>query len=195
MAEKKIDYTALENARTSQLEMSLQQELENKQKQVGKIDSLKHTILGYIVQGDYETAKAEMLRYKDMQREYPAFVSRTARYFEHCFDVIQAIKTKRNFPGLQSLPMAKQQEILEKVLDHFEELKSYLHRIEVIEKDAKLEDIRSTVWVIKAITYSLFLVILILFIQTAFTALVSSFDHVLDDTTNKIVNQIFDIFE
>ncbi len=72
---------------------------------------------------------------------------------QHCVELIQAIQTKRNFPGLASLSLAKQQEIHEKVIDHFEELKGNLKQIEKIEREQKLNDVRSTVWVIRMVCF------------------------------------------
>jgi hypothetical protein len=57
---------------------------------------------------------------------------------------------------MMSLSYSKQQEIHEKVLSHFEELKHILKQIEVMEKEEKLIDIRSTVWFLKTATYCAF---------------------------------------
>ncbi|MEZ4872601.1 MAG: hypothetical protein R2827_10285 [Bdellovibrionales bacterium] len=67
-------------------------------------------------------------------------------------DLIIAIKSKREFPGLSNLPVAKQREIFEKVLDHYDELRHYLKRIEAVNAEIQLNDIRSTVYVLKTLT-------------------------------------------
>ncbi|MCB0391094.1 MAG: hypothetical protein KDD58_07380 [Bdellovibrionales bacterium] len=192
MALEKKDYESFEIARSNQLDKQLEQTLE--QRKVGKNHSLKHTVLNYVVEGDYNAAKSTLTDYIELQREYPNFFKRARAYIDHCFDVIQAIKSKRDFPGKHLLPMSKQQELMEKVVDHFEELKHYLNRIEIAQKDAKLEDLRSTVWVIKAFTYCLFIIVLVIFVRYAAMSILSSFDYVIDDTTNDIVNWFFDLF-
>ena len=192
MALKKQDYESFEKARSDQLEKQLVQTLD--QRKVGKTHSLRHTVLNSIVSGDYDGAKSALIEYVEMQREYPSFINRSKRYVEHCHDVIQAIKTKREFPAKHTLPMSKQQELMEKVVEHFEELKHYLNRIEITQKDAKLEDLRSTVWVIKAFTYCLFIIVLALFLRSAAMSILSSFDYVINDFTNDTINWIFELF-
>lgn len=192
MALRKKDYESFEIARSQQLDMQLEQNLE--QRTAGKAHSLRNTVLQYVVAGDYEGAKKALADYVDMQREYPNFINRSKRYVSHCLDVIQAIKTKRDFPGKHALPISKQQELMETVIEHFEELKHYLNRIEITQKDAKLEDLRSTVWVIKALTYCVFLVVLVFFLRSAALSILSSFDYVITDYSNEFVNWLFDLF-
>lgn len=192
MALKKQDYELFEKARTQVLDSRLQKTLESRAS--GKIDSLKHTILSYVSESDYEMAKSELDRYVDMQREYPVFKERAGRYIHHCKDVIEAISAKRDMPGLHTLPMSKQKEVLETVLGHFEELKHYLHKIEIIQKDAKIEDLRSTVLVIKAIAYSVFLVVGFYFMKSAAAGIWHSFEFVFDERMNQLINWIFDLF-
>ena len=122
----KIDYKNLERQRNSEIEAEFQKKLESKS--LGKIDSLRRVILEKVVNGDYELASSELERFVSLQSEYPTFEERTHRYVIHCQDVIGAISTKKNFPGLQTLPVSKQQEIYEKVMEHFEELKHYLKK-------------------------------------------------------------------
>ena len=193
MGEKKIDYDHLERIRTSALEVQLKEKMEEKSS--GRIDSLRHTILRFVVEGSYDTASSELIRYESMQKEYPTFRKRARPYLEHCQDVIQAVKSKRNMPGLQGLPMAKQQELFERVLEHFEELKVYLKKIEIIEKDVKLEDLRSTVLVVKALAYSVFAIVIVVFVRSAAVNIFQSFDYVLDDYVNRSINYVFDLIE
>lgn len=194
MSEARIDYESLERQRSSELEAEFQKRLKEKET-TGRIDSLRKVILKKVVEGEYESAISELSRYVEMQSEYPTFFERSERYVSHCNDVIGAIDTKRNFPGLYSLPMSKQQEIFEKVMDHFEELKYYLKKIEVIEKDVKIEDLRSTVIVIKAVVYSVFLLLTIVFVKEALVGLLESFDYVINDYTNLFINWFFNLFE
>lgn len=146
--ENAIDYDLLEANRNAEIQDDLTKKLEEN-KGSHKIDSLRQAILDYVVGGKYETAKDELDAYVRSKRQYPQFIIRAERYKQHCVDLISAIDTKRNFPGIGTLSLSKQQELHEKVLDHFEELKHVLKQVEVLEKDQKLADVRSTVWVVK----------------------------------------------
>ncbi len=192
MALKKKDYEDFEKARTQQLDTQLQESLVSRSD--GKIDSLKHTILSYVSDADYDTAKSELGRYVSMQSEYPTFRVKSKRHIDHCNDVIQAIKAKRDFPGLHTLPMSKQQELMEKVVRHFEELKHYLHKIEVIEKDVKIDDLRSTVWVIRAAFYGLILVVFGYFLRYSALGMALSFNFIFDEYTDAIISWLFGLF-
>ncbi len=155
--EKAIDYDVLEAHKIATIQDDLTQKLvENKNKSGSRIDSLRQAILDYVVSGNYDVAREELEGYIQSKREYPEYIARAERYKVHCIDLISAIKAKRSFPGISTLSLSKQQEIHEKVLSHFEELKQGLKHIEVMEKEQKLTDIRSTVWVLKALSYSAF---------------------------------------
>ncbi|NJL24682.1 MAG: hypothetical protein HC902_05615 [Calothrix sp. SM1_5_4] len=93
-------------------------------------------VLALVAQENYDRAKEDLQDYIDLKGSYPAFQGRVRRYVEHCTDLIQAIQTKRDFPGWASLSLSKQQEIHEKVLEHYEELKQNLKHIEKIERDS-----------------------------------------------------------
>lgn len=126
---------------------------ESNRKDVGQLDSLRGTVLSLVVQENYERAKEELLAYVEVKGAYPLFQDRAQRYMQHCVELIQAIQMKRNFPGLATLSLAKQQEIHEKVINHFEELKAHLKQIEKVEREQKLNDVRSTVWVLRMFCY------------------------------------------
>ncbi|MCB9026808.1 MAG: hypothetical protein H6625_10855 [Bdellovibrionaceae bacterium] len=192
MALKKKDYESFEIARSKLLENQLQESLEKRK--TGRAHSLRHTILLHIVEGDYDKAKEVLRNYIALQKEYPTFEKRSKRYLDHCFDTIQAIKTKRDFPGKHALPLSKQQELMEKVIQHFEELKLYLNRVEITQKDVKLDDLRSTVWVIKAIAYSSFIIVFVYFLRSAAINMMQSFDYVVNDYTNSFINWLFNLF-
>ena len=131
--EKAINYDLLEANKIATIQDDLTKKL-NEHKGVSKIDSLRQAILDFVVAGSYDVARDELESYIKSKAEYPTFVERSERYKQHCIDLINAISTKRNFPGITSLSLSKQQEIHEKVLEHFEELKQGLKHIEVIEK-------------------------------------------------------------
>ena len=147
-------HSMLEYTHINEMQTQLRRKLsESQRKDLGRMDSLRSSILGMVVGENYDRSKEELLAYVELKTEFPTFQFRAQRYVQHCVELIQAIQTKRNFPGLASLSLAKQQEIHEKVIDHFEELKGNLKQIEKIEREQKLNDVRSTVWVIRMVCF------------------------------------------
>lgn len=151
--------SVLEHAHITEMQQDLNRRLrESTKKETSGVGALRRTILGMVVAESYDESKDALNFYVEDKHAYPAFQSRVERYVQHCTELIQAIQTKRNFPGLATLSLSKQQEIHEKVLEHFEELKQNLKHVEKIERDHKLTDVRSTVWVVKAASLAAFLV-------------------------------------
>lgn len=141
----------VEHQHLSEMHENLQRRLrEASRAEAGeRIDSVRRTVLSSVVSESYDRAKEELHAYVDHRHAYPLFQDRAERYVNHCADLIQAIQVKRHFPGLANLSLAKQQEIHEKVLQHFEELKQNLKQIEKVEREHKVHDLRTTVWVVK----------------------------------------------
>ena len=181
----------------NEMQDSLRRRLKESQRKdaSGRGDTLRSTVLTSVVMEDYERAKDEIVAYVDLKFQFPTFQQRVHRLVTHCRDLIEAIKTKRNFPGLTQLSLSKQQEIHEKVLEHFEDLKRHLRQVEKIEREHKLEDVRSTVWVLRAVVSSLALILalgLALDVQSgAFAPVFAVTDSYLEGITTWIVNGIF----
>jgi hypothetical protein len=155
MSEVAKNVTVAEVVHASEMQEELRRRLRDSQKaDAGRMDSVRAGVLGFVVSEAYDRAKEELKAYVEYKSSYPAFQERVERHVQHCCDLIEAIKTKRNFPGMASLSLSKQQELHEKVLEHFEELKQNLKHIEKVERDHKLNDIRSTVWVLQSICYT-----------------------------------------
>lgn len=148
-----VNYNVIEKERASEIQKTITERL-NEVRDTGGSETLRHFILNQVIAANYATALRELENYISDRTAFPNFQVKALRYKEHCFNLIKAIETKRNFHGLGSLPLATQQEIYEKILEHFEELKQLLMQIERLEKEAKLDDIRSTVWFLRALTYS-----------------------------------------
>jgi hypothetical protein len=168
--------------------------VESTRRDLGRMDSLRSSILGLVVSENYERAVDEMIAYVDLKTAFPNFQDRVRRLVQHCSELVQAIKTKRNFPGLSSLSLAKQQEIHEKVLEHFEDLKQHLRQIEKIEREHKLDDVRSTVWVLKALTQAVVLIFVVAFLldlkNGMFSSLFSVTEGYLEKASEWVVNLI-----
>jgi hypothetical protein len=182
-----------EYAHINEMQAELRRKLsEANRKDVGQLDSLRGAVLGLVVAENYEQAKEELLAYVEIKGAFPLFQERAQRYMQHCVELIQAIQIKRDFPGLASLSLAKQQEIHEKVLSHFEELKHHLKQIEKVEREQKLNDVRSTVWVLRMFCFcsiALFTAFLVLDIRNGvFISSVGTTNALLDSFTERLVN-------
>jgi hypothetical protein len=121
---------------------------------VGRADSFVNTILSLVAEDRFDTAVQELRYYQELKGQLYIFINRTERYFDHCEELIRAIETKKGFPNFGNLAMSKQEEIHEMVRSHFDDLRGSLKQIQKVEKDIHIDDVRSTVWVIKALVIS-----------------------------------------
>ncbi|MES2856463.1 MAG: hypothetical protein V4692_11400 [Bdellovibrionota bacterium] len=158
----------------------------------GGPDSLRNIVLGQIAGGNYARAIDDIKAYLDSKSEYPQFKVRSERYLSYAVDLVNAIKAKRSFPGMQHLSMSKQQELFDRAMEHFEDLKVTLRKVEQIEKEVRLEDVRSTVWVVKALIYCVFAFLTVAFLREASKGVLPSAVIVVDGASDDAVNWVFD---
>lgn len=125
---------------------------------LGRPDSLRYNVLTFVINEEYDRAIAYLKDFLNKESPYASFKLKTERYIQHSIDLIFAIRTKRNFPGLSSLTRTKQHELKEKFKEHFQELKFVIKKIENAQEELRLNDVRSTQIVVKAIWVSLLLV-------------------------------------
>lgn len=161
-------------------------------KDIGQVDTFRHTILSMVAAENYEKAIEEIHRYIVSKSDFPQFKNRVERYSQYAIDLINAVKAKRSFPGLQHLAMSKQQELFDRAMDHFEDLKATLRKIEQIDRELRLEDVRSTVLVIKALIYSAFAVLVLGFILEISRGVLPAAWVVVDSVFGNMTNFIFD---
>ena len=158
---------------------------------MGRADTLRYNILVYVVEENYERAIHELKNFMSLESAYPSFKKRIERYVNHAIDLVNAIKAKRRFPGVNSLTMAKQQEIVDRFHEHFAELQTVMKHIEKIERELKLEDIRSTILVIRALVNAgVAIAVAALVIEGARGLLLNVF-NVADDTLVSVTTTIF----
>jgi hypothetical protein len=184
-AKSKIDYSALELARTKALQNQLKEQLRSKQ-EVGKIHSLRRSVLQFVVENQYDRGANVIEDFIDSKDYYPALKERATAQMNHAKDLIHAIKAKRSFPNLSSLPMSKQQEILDSALRHFDELKAALRAIEQMTNDEAVRDVRSTVWVIRTFSYVVVVVFAVAFLKDFLGAIGKPFWVVYVDVIDSI---------
>jgi len=195
MSEAVKSITTMEVAHASEMQQDLRRKLTESQiADSGRVDSVRATVLGAVVAEAYDRAKDDLCGYVEYKSMYPSFQTRVERHVQHCCDLIEAIRTKRNFPGLASLSLSKQQELHERVLQHFEELKQNLKHIEKVERDHKLNDIRSTVWVLKTLCWTVAAIVMAGFLIDIRTGMLSSSFAVthglLDDASSWVVGYL-----
>lgn len=160
----------------------------------GRIDSLRRTILAMVTDARYEKAIRELSVYADYREDFPDFKVRTERHVQHCIDLVNAIKTKRSFPGMAYLSAAKQKELHDTALAHFDELKYYLRQIEKVEIDVKLVDARSTVWFLQTVVYCFLAVFVLSFLLDLYGGMGKNAVVYLDDLLSRGSTWIFGLF-
>jgi hypothetical protein len=158
---------------------------------MGKADTLRFNVLSYVVEENYDRAIETLIEFRDKDSDYPKFKERTERYVSHAIDLVNAIRAKRNFPGMKSLTVAKQQELGEKFASHFHELQYALKKIEKIQVDVRIDDVRSTVWIIKALMHAALAVMVIAFALDVSHGLFNTTAIVLDDFFQTLTSMIF----
>jgi hypothetical protein len=152
---------------------------------LGKSDSLRHSVLQSVSRESYERAIDTIKMYVGSQPEFPEFKVRAIRYLEYGIDLVNGIKAKKSFPGLSTLPMNKQEELFSRAYEHFEDLKLTLKKIEKIEREVRLEDKRSTIWIIRAIVHSTAAIVVLGIFLELTNGTVLSVGLVVNDALNR----------
>ncbi|MGZ5279584.1 MAG: hypothetical protein ACXWC9_06565 [Pseudobdellovibrionaceae bacterium] len=169
----------------------LKAEMNSISKDMGRADTLRYNVLTYVVEENYEGATRELKEYLETDFEYPNFKERIERYIQHANDLVNAIRAKRKFPGAQMLTTAKQQELNEKFVAHFLELQLVLKKVERIQQDVRIEDIRSTVWIVQAGITAMIVVAVVAFLLDVNQGLMHTTIVVFDDLFREFVSWIF----
>jgi len=159
---------------------------------LGKVNNLRHLILTKVTEEKYDLAIEELKEYLESKPEYPAFKMKTARYGTYSVELIQAIRAKRSFPGWNTLNMAKQKDLHDKAIEHFEDLTATLKKIEVIEHEVRIEDIKSTVWVIHAFFLCLLVLLVYWFFKDVSLGLIESLAFFAERGLDRGVDFLFD---
>jgi len=159
----------------------------------GVADSLRYQVLTGVLNERYDQCIEKLKGYLDDESPYPNFKEKITRYINHCIDLIYAIKAKRSFPGFNSLTRAKQQELREKFKDHFKELKDTLKRIEKIKRDLQVQDVRSTIYVVKALTIAGTAITILAFWLDIMNGLAKTTWVVFEDVLIKIADSLLSL--
>jgi hypothetical protein len=166
-------------------------EIGNEAVDFGRADSLRYNILMWVLDEKYDKSIQEMRNFIINPSEYPNFKGKVERFVTHGVDLIYAIKAKRNFPGIASLTRAKQQELREKFKEHFRELQVVMKKIEKIQVDLRIEDARSTIYVVRALWIASAAIASVAFFLEVVRGLAVTSHVVLNDLLEHSVEWIF----
>lgn len=183
-----VDYNILEAERSSLIAQEFEQRLSRRTVDSG--GGFRSTVLSMVVSHKYDRAIEELNAFTKEKADFPQFRARTKRYLQHCIDLISAIKAKREFPGISTLSVSKQQELFEKVIEHFDELKQFLKRIEAVGHEVRLDDIRSTVIFLKTFIYSFYGIIIVMFFLELKDLLIT-YGIVMGDAADRFTDWLF----
>lgn len=164
-------------------------------KEMGRADTLRYNVISYVVEESYDRAISELKAFLEKDSEFARFRDRAERFVFHAVDLVNAIKAKKNMPGMHNLTVAKQQEINEKIAGHFQELQYVLKKIEKIQYDLKIDDIRSTVYVVRALAVAVFVVVVVAFVVEANHGLATNLIDVVDDGFIRMTDWFFKLIK
>ena len=186
----KVNYSVLELERNSEVRANFESIF--KRKDTGGYNTLRGIVLSHVLESNYKLALKEIEDYATEKKEFPAFQIKADRYLIHCRELILAIQGKREFQGLSALPVPKQRDMFEKIVDHYEELKNHIRQIEAIGHETFLDDIRSTVIVLKVTTYCVIAVLLVALTLDLFGNIFITYNNVALDVSGDITGWLFD---
>ncbi len=155
----------------------------------GRPDTMRYNILTMVVNEEYERAITTLKEFIETDSDYPNFRIRIEKYSLHSIDLIHAIRTKRNFPGLTALTRSKQQELRDKFKEHFSELRFMMRKIEESMEELRIKDVRSTNMVIKSFWFS----IVVVFVAGFFLEVIRGLGHTSEVVFNVYLDKLMSI--
>ncbi len=158
---------------------------------LGRPDTLRYNILSLVINEEYERAINALKDFIHSDSEYANFKGKIERYGLHAIDLIHAIRTKRNFPGINALTRTKQQELREKFKEHFSELKSTLKKIENCLEELRLNDVKSTRLLVKAVWLSSLTIFVAGLAVEIFNGLGRTVLFVIEEGVDKVLAWLF----
>lgn len=157
-------------------------------------EDLKRDVLNFVAESHYDDAIAQLQKFLELDSPYPNYKKKCERFVRHCIDLIYAIKSKKNFPGYSMLTRSKQQEVMDKIKDHFEELQDGLSKINLILIQLKKEDLRSTLWIFRVAVYATWFLMIVALLTEISGGLYRVGFLVVEDLGDKILTWVFSLF-
>src|SRR5690606_18433281 len=115
----------------------------------------------------YDTAIAEISFYANSDKKLQVFKAKAQRYLNHCEELIRAVESKIKFCQTRTITRSQKHQLYVMVIKHFHELTDSLKKIERIENDIRVTDLKSTVWVLKAFVMSVGVLLLFAMVREA----------------------------
>lgn len=157
---------------------------------LGRPDTMRYNILTMVINEEYDRAIATIKEFIETDSDYPNFRVRIEKYSLHSVDLIHAIRTKRNFPGLSGLTRTKQQELRDKFKEHFNELRFVMRKIEECMEQLRINDVRSTNMVIKSFWFSL----VVVFVTGFFLEIIRGLGYTAEVVFNGYLDKVMSFF-
>jgi hypothetical protein len=129
------------------------------------IDNLISEVLQAVASGAFERAIERLHQFLNQASPYPKFRFRMERMVNHAVDLVNAIRAKRTFPGMRRLTRSKQQDLSNKSKEHFDELQLTLFKMKRIMIQLRNSDLKSTLWVVRSLTYSVSMIFFVALLQ------------------------------
>lgn len=173
--------------------MSAAEELKTTKREID-IDYLRTEVSNAVADEHFDRAIDLLQDYLEQPSEYPQFRNRMERLVNHGIDLVNAIRAKKNFPGFSNLTRSKQQELSERISDHYNELQGTMTKMERIINQLKREDIRSTLWILRSIVYGGWLIAIIAFVIEVTGGFYQVTERVMDDFLDNVIAWIMKFF-
>lgn len=158
---------------------------------LGRPNGLRYNILTSVVSEEYDLAIKTLKEFIESDSDYPNFKLKIERYALHAIDLIYAIRTKRNFPGLNALTRTKQQELRDKFKEHFTELRLMMKKIENSMEELRISDVKSTRIVVRALWLAILTVFCTALIYETLRGLGATIMIYVDHRLNVVINWLF----
>ncbi len=158
---------------------------------LGRPDTLRYNILSFVINEEYERAIKTIKDFMASESDYPNFKNKIERYSMHAVDLIYAIRTKRNFPGINALTRTKQQELKDKFREHFSELKVILRKIENCMEELRLNDVKSTRILVNSVWLATVTIFIAGVVMELFNGLGATASIVFNYHVENLLNWIF----
>ncbi len=173
----------------------LEEELIREANKSDRAGTLTHRIMMLIAYKSYSQAVAEVKDYIQMRsKEMAALYLGAHRYVLRIETLAKAIEKKRSMPHLEKQSAAKQQEIFELIKEYFNEMRGQVKGIEAVERSLMVEDVRATVWTVRAVAFSLIAILITGFLVDISTGAYDTIVNVIHDYVLQLCDWILGLF-
>lgn len=176
-------------------EPKLTNKFEKETKEIMNIDELRAAVLNAVADESFDEAIDILQQFLNQPSDYPQFRHRMSRLVGHAIDLVNAIRAKKNFPGLNNLTRSKQQEIGERIKDHFNELQLSMSKMERVAEQLRREDVRSTLWIMRAVIYACGVIVIVAFLKEVTGGLWSAFENVMGNVIDRGLDWVIHFFK